>query len=280
MVPSLETRYAMLTDVGRVRANNEDACGANPETGSYVVCDGMGGAAGGEIASRETAEAFLAEARQRFSGDMTLEDLQEAVGAANRTVYTMSTRDRRLRGMGTTLVALQTVPQRGTLWVTHVGDSRCYRIRAGKIERLTCDHSVVEEQLRSGEITEAEARRSHLRNVITRVVGSQREVAPESAEHACNPGDLFVLCTDGLNRDLADTDILSIVNRHRHDLDYAARVLVDAANLLGGGDNITVLLLEILRCEQPVPAPGRGTDDRVTRMSSILRTHGAPEPGT
>jgi PPM family protein phosphatase len=274
MPSSLETRFTMLTDVGRMRANNEDACGADPATGSYVVCDGMGGAAGGEIASRETAAAYLAEARQRFSDNMTENDLHGAVDAANRAVYGMSTRDRRLRGMGTTLVALQTVPERGTVWVTHVGDSRCYRIRAGGIERLTGDHSVVEEQIRNGEITEAEARRSHLRNVITRVVGSQRVVQPESVEHTCLSGDLYLLCTDGLNRDLADEDILSIVERNRKNLDGTARILIDAANLLGGGDNITVLLLEIVHCAVSTSLQannGGSRGDRVERMSSLLR---------
>ncbi len=272
----LETRYAMLTDVGRVRARNEDACGADPAIGSYVVCDGMGGAAGGEIASRETATAFLAEARHLHSDAMTAGHLEQAVLAANRAVYTLAMRNHRLRGMGTTLVALQTVPERGSLWVTHVGDSRCYRFRDGAIERLTGDHSVVEEQMRNGEITEAQARRSHLRNVITRVVGSQSEVAPESAEHPCREGDLFLLCTDGLNRDLADTDILSIVERHRGNLQYAARVLIDAANLLGGGDNITVLLLEVLHCGARTSEGSSG--ERVTRMSSILRAR--PDPGS
>ncbi|WP_419805814.1 PP2C family protein-serine/threonine phosphatase [Terriglobus sp.] len=273
--PTLETRYAMLTDVGRVRARNEDACGADPEIGCYVVCDGMGGAAGGEIASRETATAFLGKTRALHSAAMTADDLDAAVLAANRAVYDMAVRDHRLRGMGTTLVALQTVPQRGSIWVAHVGDSRCYRVRDGAIQRLTADHSVVEEQVRNGEITEAQARRSHLRNVITRVVGSQKQVEPESAEHPCRAGDLFLLCTDGLNRDLADQDILSIVERHRHDLFHAARVLIDAANLLGGGDNITVLLLEILRCETPVPESHNG--ERVTRMTSILRAQAATQ---
>ena len=244
-------RYSMLTDVGRVRAHNEDACGADPDTGTFVVCDGMGGAAAGEVASREAAMAFLREVRSRHSEAMLAEDLEAAVSAANQSIFAMASNDPRLRGMGTTLVALQTVPGRGSVWVTHVGDSRCYRIREGRVERLTGDHSLVEEQVRSGEITEAEARRSHLRNVITRVVGSQPAVHPESAEHLCRVGDLFVLCSDGLNRDLSDADILSIVERHRPDLQHAARVLVDAANLLGGGDNITVLLLEVLRCELP-----------------------------
>lgn len=267
----LETRYTMLTDVGRVRARNEDACGADPEIGSYVVCDGMGGAAGGEIASRETAAAFLAGVRQLHSAAMSAGDMEEAVVAANRAVYGIALRDRRLRGMGTTLVALQTVPERGSVWVTHVGDSRCYRFRDGSIERLTGDHSVVEEQVRNGEITEAQARQSHLRNVITRVVGSQSDVEPEFAEHRCRVGDLFLLCTDGLNRDLADADIFSIVERHRPNLDHTARVLIDAANLLGGGDNITVLLLEVLRCDAPATESRSG--ERVARMSSILRAH-------
>ena len=269
MPTPLATRHAMLTDVGRIRAHNEDACGADPEIGSYVVCDGMGGAAGGEIASRETAAAFLAETRLRHAPAMTAFDLEQAVAKANSTVYGIALRDRKLRGMGTTLVALQIVPQRSSVWITHVGDSRCYRVRDGAIERLTDDHSVVEEQIRSGVITEEQARRSHLRNVITRVVGSQSSVEPEVVEHPCREGDLFLLCTDGLNRDLADMDILSIVERHRSELQQTARVLIDAANLLGGGDNITVLLLEVLRCDAP-SADGHN-DERVTRMTSILR---------
>jgi PPM family protein phosphatase len=283
MSATFETRYSMLTDVGRVRAHNEDACGADPETGTYVVCDGMGGAAGGEIASRETATAFLAEVRCRHSEAMAAADLEAAVAAANRSVFHRSLRDPRLRGMGTTLVALQTVPERGSLWVTHVGDSRCYRICGSRIERLTIDHSVVEEQVRNGQITEDQARRSHLRNVITRVVGSQSSVDPESAEFRCREGDLFLLCTDGLNRDLADADILGILQRHRGNLQHAARVLVDAANLLSGGDNITVLLLEVVRCEAPSSAAENGDTEargaeRVNRMSSILQAWHEPAP--
>ena len=270
----LETRYAMLTDVGRVRSRNEDACGADPVRGAYVVCDGMGGAAGGDIASRETATVFLQQLQQQRGGGISAGTLLEAVDAANRAVYGIALRDPRLRGMGTTLVALQTAPEQGSIWVTHVGDSRCYRIRSATIERLTSDHSVVEEQIRSGEITEAQGRSSHLRNVITRVIGSQSEVEPEVAQHRCRSGDLFLLCSDGLNRDLSDPDILSVVERHRHDLPQAARMLVDAANLLGGGDNITVLLLEVLGGDAS-PVESR-SDERVTRMSSLLHARGTP----
>ncbi len=252
MNTTLQTRYAMLTDVGRVRGHNEDACGADPGTGAYVVCDGMGGAAGGEIASRETASVFLTCARQlplrAHERASWAEHLTSAVLRANRAVFDRAQREPRLHGMGTTLVALQAVGQTGSVWITHVGDSRCYRLRDGALEQLTEDHSLVEEQLRQGTITADEARRSHLRNVITRVVGSQSSVEPVTAEHPCRTGDLFLLCSDGLVRELSDCDLLSILQRHRRDLDHAAQVLVDAANVLGGGDNITVLLLEVVRC--------------------------------
>lgn len=254
----------MLTDVGRVRAHNEDACGADPDTGTYVVCDGMGGAAGGEVASREAATVFLTQVRQMHLADEE-DGIVDAIRAANRTVYEISVREPRLRGMGTTLVALHALAERGSVCVAHVGDSRCYRVREGAIERLTTDHSMVEEQVRSGSITEAQARRSHLRNVITRVVGVYGSVEPEVAEHLCRPGDLFLLCSDGLNRDMADVDLLSIVERHRESLDHTARVLIDTANLLGGGDNITVLLLEVLE------VPARVESERVTRLAAILQ---------
>ena len=114
-----------------------------------------------------------------------------------------------------------------------------------ELERLTQDHSLVEEQVRLGQMTAEEARRSHLRNVITRVVGSNAQVEPEVALHTAQAGDIFLLCSDGLTRDLSDGDLRSILNRHRRNLAHTARVLVDAANLLGGGDNITVLLVGV-----------------------------------
>lgn len=245
MLTATTTRYAMLTDVGRVRGHNEDACAADPAIGVFVVCDGMGGAAGGEIASHDAAGVFLATARQRQLEGSPCERLDEAVRAANRAVYQRAISQPRLRGMGTTIVALEVLtPQEGAC-VVHAGDSRCYRLRDGSLERLTQDHSLVEEQVRHGAMTEAQARQSHLRNVITRVVGSHARVEPEVALHSALPGDVFLLCSDGLTRDLTDFDLRSILNRHKHNLAHAARVLVDAANLLGGGDNITVLLVAV-----------------------------------
>lgn len=235
----------MLSDIGRTRGRNEDACAADAAIGVFVVCDGMGGAAGGEVASREAAAAFLATARQMQLQDDAVERLGEAMCAANGAVYDRARREPRLRGMGTTLVALEFQDLQAGACVAHAGDSRCYRLRNGLLERLTQDHSLVEEQVRQGGMTEAEARRSHLRNVITRVVGSHARVEPEVARHSVEPGDVFLLCSDGLTRDLSDLDLRSILNRHQHNLAHAARVLVDAANLLGGGDNITVLLVGV-----------------------------------
>ncbi len=245
MFSAPQTRYAMLSDVGRARARNEDACAADPAIEVFVVCDGMGGAAGGEIAAHDAADAFLTRARQlHLTGD-AMKRLDDAMCTANRTVYQRALREPRLRGMGTTMVALEFAEAHTVACVAHAGDSRCYRLRAGVLERLTDDHSLVEEQVRQGSMTEAEARRSHLRNVITRVVGSHPTVQPEVAMHPTLPGDVFLLCSDGLTRDLSDGDLCSILTRHQVNLEHAARVLVDAANLLGGGDNITVLLVAV-----------------------------------
>ncbi len=247
------TRYTTLTDVGRVRSHNEDAFAVDPALGLYVVCDGMGGHAGGEIAAREAAANFIAWARQLQRSADPVERLTAAISGANRVVYEMSMRQPRLRGMGSTLVALEVATDGRTVAVAHAGDSRCYRLRDGILRRLTDDHSLVEEQLRSGTITLEEARRSHLRNVITRVVGSHPHVDPEMAQLPAESGDLYLLCSDGLNRDLADADLLGILQRHRQSLTHAARVLIDAANLLGGGDNITVVLVEIAGSQEPEP---------------------------
>ncbi len=249
----------MLTDVGRVRAHNEDACAADTQLGLFVVCDGMGGAAGGEIASREAAAALLQTAQQLQLDSGPLERMDGAIRAANRTVYQHALREPRLRGMGTTLVALELSRDAALACVAHAGDSRCYRLRSHQLERLTDDHSLVEEQVRLGEMTAEEARRSHLRNVITRVVGSSSKVEPDVVLHAVEPGDIFLLCSDGLTRDLSDADLRSILNRHRRNLAHAARVLVDAANLLGGGDNISVILVAVEVAAEanagPVTAP-------------------------
>ncbi len=234
--------FAMLSHTGRVRKGNEDTCDARPENGLFVVCDGMGGAAAGEVASKLAADTFLAHLAASPSPDPATR-LEAAIHAANDTVYQHACRHPELRGMGTTLVALLLEPT--SLTLAHVGDSRCYLFRDRTLTPLTQDHSLVEEQLRSGQITAAQALHHPMRNIITRAVGSQPEVEPEIHTLTPHPGDLYLLASDGLTRDLTGEDLANIfLDAGPHlDLNSLAQRLIDTANQAGGGDNITVLLL-------------------------------------
>jgi serine/threonine protein phosphatase PrpC len=253
--------YAMLTHTGRVRKGNEDTVAAARELGAFVVCDGMGGAAAGEVASRVASEAFLkslapvrGQAPRRATPDVRLE---VATRAANDAVYRHSRRSIQLHGMGTTLVGLllevdEKFPGRPTLTLVHVGDSRCYRYRDGMLTLLTQDHSLVEEHVRLGEMTPAEAAVHPMRNIITRAIGSQPVVEPEISRLDPVANDLYLLASDGLTRELTDTDIAQILVRAvskaadgRPNLESLTQTLVDEANDAGGGDNISVLLLQL-----------------------------------
>lgn len=271
--------WAMLSDPGRVRHANQDACAAASEHAAFVVCDGVGGAAGGEVASRLAADTFLAALKQsgadmQSSGRAANADddsphhpaarLQQAVVAANAVVFERAQKNRALRGMATTLVAAlleyggaDAAEGCPTLWLAHAGDSRAYVLRGGangtaaELVQLTRDHSLVEEQIRAGLLNAFDATRSPVRNVITRAVGAMPAVEPEIASHAIRPGDLYLLASDGLTRELEDDAIARILAemlggdsaRTSAKLEGAARALIDAANEHGGRDNITVLLI-------------------------------------
>jgi PPM family protein phosphatase len=272
---------AMLTHRGRVRQGNEDACAAAPEIGAFVVCDGMGGAAAGEIASTLAADTFLANLRPMAVGASEERQrpearLNAAIQAANHAVYQQSRQAKQYNGMGTTLVALLYTPvvhgeggkasgarrsatnhinsrvtDPPTLWLGHVGDSRCYRQRRGKLEQLTIDHSLVEEQLRAGQITMAQAARSPMRNLITRAIGSQATVEAEIQCHRPQPNDVYMLASDGLTHEVSDEEIAEILvaipkPQTKAALTKACEKLITAANRNGGNDNITVLLVAVV----------------------------------
>jgi protein phosphatase len=246
-------RYAAAaqTDRGRKRSSNEDAFGFSVEHGVYVVCDGMGGAAAGEVASSVAVDEVLRHLTARREAGISLPKLAEkAVCAANDAIFSRAQRNRKLNGMGTTLVAV--VVEERRVWVLNVGDSRCYRLRNHRLEQLTLDHSLVEEQVRMGRMSHSEALRSPLRNVITRALGTQQCVTPDCFEYEAEAGDVFMLCSDGLTRELTDKTIESILSSNgdsngsggEEPLERRCARLVEAARKAGGHDNITCVLVQ------------------------------------
>lgn len=235
------------------RDHNEDSFLADDELGLYVVCDGMGGHAGGETASRLTVEAIeraLRGARQGpdnpFSstaplGETPLADaLREAIEAASAEVFRKSREDPELTGMGTTCTAL--LLHEAFALVGHVGDSRAYLVRDGVIVQLSDDHSLVNEQVRAGLLTPDEAKHSRLKNIITRSVGFEAEVRVDLVGLETSPGDKLLLCSDGLSNLVENEEIRDALVKRP--LGEVPRALVDLANERGGDDNITVIAVE------------------------------------
>jgi len=241
---------AGLSDVGTCRSNNEDSFQCCREQGIFVVCDGMGGAAAGEIASRMASECVAKalctkENSKPSSDDATEAAMVEAIANANRKIYERAQRDAETLGMGTTIVAAQVAP--GIVHLAHVGDSRCYLWRKGGMELLTQDHSLVGEQVRLGNLSPEEAENSPYRNVITRALGTQLTVMTEYQRLQVFKGDVLLLCSDGLTRELNDDEIAAVLARaaNGEDLDAACRALVERANEAGGRDNITCVLVKV-----------------------------------
>ena len=237
---------AAASDRGRKRPSNEDAFGFSIEDGVYLVCDGMGGAAAGEIASSIAVDEMLRLLGGRGGGEdgappAAMPTLaEEAIDAANQAIFSRGQRNYKLSGMGTTLVGL--VVEECRVWVLNVGDSRCYRMRNRHLEQITHDHSLVEEQVRLGRLTRSEALRSPFRTVITRALGTQSRVPPDIFELEAEPGDLLLLCSDGLTRELTDALIESLLALNLP-LDALCSRLVEAAKKAGGHDNITCILV-------------------------------------
>ncbi len=246
-------RSGARTDVGRKREHNEDTFLVNEDLGLYVVCDGMGGHAGGETASRlaaQTIERELLSARLRgddpFKSDKPLADtalasaLREAIEGACAAVFRTSRANPELAGMGTTCISLLIKGEQAVLG--HVGDSRAYLLREGEIYQLTEDHSLVNEQIRAGLLSLEEARKSRLKNVITRSVGFEEDVLVDLMGLATRAADRFLLCSDGLSNRVSADEIRDLFLKT--DLDAAPAKLIDLANARGGDDNITVIAVQ------------------------------------
>jgi serine/threonine protein phosphatase PrpC len=230
-------RTASLTDPGRRRRQNEDAFVCEPPL--FAIADGMGGAQAGELASRLAAAVVgRADADGRTGRELVVGLIEDA----NRSVYERATGDESVSGMGTTMTVA--LVEDNHVWIGHVGDSRAYLLRDGGLEQLTDDHSLVAELVRSGRLTPDEAGSHPHRSVITRALGTDAEVAVDVIAVPTKPGDVFVLCSDGLSSMVGDDTIRDVLEERGDDLGEAARVLVDAANAAGGEDNITVVLFE------------------------------------
>ena len=249
---SIDARGA--TDVGRRREHNEDAYLVDLELALFVVADGMGGHAGGGTASaiavktiqervraaRAASPAIFASPTGQDAGHFP-SVLRLAVEAACRAIYGAAQEDPSLAGMGTTVTAALVAGR--TTFIAHVGDSRCYLVRGGRIFQLSEDHSLVNEQLKAGAITEEEARQSRFRNIITRSVGFEEEVLVDVVGLELEKDDSLVLCCDGLTNLVADPEILEIATGTR--LAEAPERLIALANERGGDDNITVIVVRI-----------------------------------
>jgi len=234
-------QHAAATDAGRKRRRNEDAYVVQPPV--FAVADGMGGAQAGQLASRLAASA-VEEAQGERAGAAGEERVAALVQDANRRVYERSSADESVSGMGTTMTAALVADDR--VYVGHVGDSRAYRLRGGRLEQLTEDHSLVGELMRSGKLSPEEAETHPQRSVITRALGTDPDVDVDTFSVDAAPGDVFVLCSDGLTTMVDADTIRSLVEGNRSDLERAAKSLVDAANRAGGEDNITVVVFDIV----------------------------------
>lgn len=243
------------SDVGKVRTNNEDNFGYDARFGIYVVCDGMGGQAAGEVASKIGVDTILTYYRTSTrTGHFPMvgepvdgvtdraNHLGSAIQLANQAVFETAKHHASQRGMGSTVVSVSTEGSGAFFSVGHVGDSRIYLVRNGDIEQLTNDHSLVMEQVRRGLITLAEARVSKMQNIIIRALGTEATVKPDLDDKMAMPGDVLVLCSDGLTRHVPDDAIAEVVS-NTPDLRHAVDLLVEAAKDGGGEDNVTCLLL-------------------------------------
>jgi protein phosphatase len=250
-------RVAGLTDVGREREHNEDSFGLMPQYNLFVVADGMGGHRAGDVASQMAIQAmnefFSATEKEDITWPFHFDPnlpfavnrLITAIQVANSRIYQESLSSDEHQGMGTTVVGVNTVEEHGTINVAHVGDSRCYRFRGNQLDLLTMDHSLVNDYLRAAPDLTEEQLAELPRNVITRALGMQESVLVDVQSIDTEVGDLFVLCSDGLNSMLEDPMIRDIIEAHRHDLAEVAAALIEHANDAGGEDNCTVVLIEI-----------------------------------
>ncbi|GEM_PF-1339239 len=235
--------YGSRTDIGRGRSSNQDAVSCDPQTGLFVVADGMGGHSGGETASRvaiETIQGAVSQAKPNYQERMFA--LVAGIREANHKIHILGSNDAEKRGMGTTVTAL--LVDQGRYFITHVGDSRAYIIRNGKLIQITRDHSFVQHLVDSGIINSEQARVHERRNEITRAVGIAEDVKIDTFEGEIKENEAILLCSDGLWGELSEEEILEAISRSNTPQEACDR-LIDWANDKGGHDNISVIIVQL-----------------------------------
>ncbi len=265
---------AIATDSGMVRSHNEDSITADTASGFVVLADGMGGYNAGEVASGIATAMLGTSLKQVLDGvepgriepesgeTLGVRILREQIAYANASIYQAAKSQPQYAGMGTTLVVGLFYDNR--LSVAHIGDSRMYRLRQDELKRITRDHSLLQEQIDSGMITEEMARFSQNRNLVTRALGIDPEVEPEIHTYGVEVGDVYLLCSDGLNDMVEDDEIQLTLSSLQANLQLASQQLVQMANDNGGRDNVSVILVRILH---NFPASA----DWISRLSSWFR---------
>ncbi|MDY6861826.1 MAG: Stp1/IreP family PP2C-type Ser/Thr phosphatase [Thermodesulfobacteriota bacterium] len=250
----MQLTFAGKTDVGKKRKNNEDNFGYDEKINLFLLADGMGGHLSGEVASKIAIDTILKNVNSNLKKDNKIigeykkgispeaNKLASSIRLANQIIYEASQEKPEYRGMGTTLVSLFFLKK--TVIPAYVGDSRIYLIRDGAIEQISEDHSLVQEQIKRGIISESEAETVDYKNIITRALGVEPGVEVDTDEILISKGDIFLLCSDGLTDLVKNDEILNIINTYK-DLNVACNNLIDLANNYGGIDNITVILIRV-----------------------------------
>lgn len=276
--------HSAKTDIGRRRQNNEDSLTVLPDMHVFMVCDGMGGHAAGEVASQiavDTVKDFFenhpvdGDSTWPFEYDdqitMNANRLKTGIMLSNQKILAAIIEKPELQGMGSTAVGA--VFDEGNAFVAHVGDSRGYLWRGGELSQITDDHSWIAEQVRLGLIDKAEAEHHPFRNVITRALGTKGELKVDVDTVPMHAGDIVILCSDGLNSMLSDAEIGGVCAAKDKDLDALCQGLIDAANERGGHDNVTIA---VVRCEDPGPFTAFGAGD----ADDTVQTKAAPQDET
>jgi len=252
MTHRVDLEFAAKTDTGRVRSHNEDAIAISEEYGIAIVADGMGGYNAGEVASRIAASVLKESLEEQLKHPQFMRStssrrihkmMVESIVHANASIIEAARVEPRYAGMGTTLVAALFHQDKVT--IAHVGDSRAYYLRKDELIQLTRDHSLLQEQLDAGLISMEEAQYSQIRNLVTRAMGVDADVQVEIHDHQTEPGDIYVLCSDGLSDMLPEREIGKLLTNYQDSLQSACDTLISKANDNGGRDNISVALVRI-----------------------------------